>query len=256
MSKQIEINGNAMVPLKEAAKKIAYSRDYLAKLAREQKIVATQIGRQWFVDMDSLNIFLAGTALEQEVRSRHLREERRRELIAKKDLETLAGYVTNAQSLSNGKSFLIATLVLFIGLFTGLVINNTKDLVASFDNRYFKSSSIAQVINNKAVVTPEDQDNKVFFSNEMEYPLFVDEAEVRDMESNKDGILLLTEKGDLNDLNQVRNLFSDNVDIEIFPDGKSGVVRYESGEGEVNDFPFVTIPSNGSADDVPIKPST
>ncbi|KXJ99765.1 MAG: hypothetical protein UZ19_OD1000263 [Parcubacteria bacterium OLB19] len=57
MSTQIEINGAQLIPLKEAAKRIAYSRDYLAKLAREQKIVATQIGRQWFVDMYSLQTF-------------------------------------------------------------------------------------------------------------------------------------------------------------------------------------------------------
>ena len=43
MSTSFEINNIALVPIKDAAKSVAYSRDYVARLAREKKIVASQI---------------------------------------------------------------------------------------------------------------------------------------------------------------------------------------------------------------------
>ena len=68
MLAQVKINGDTFLPIKEAAKLVLYSRDYVARLAREQKIVAMQVERQWFVDTVSLKNFAETAELEQTVR--------------------------------------------------------------------------------------------------------------------------------------------------------------------------------------------
>ena len=44
MATSIKINGVTLMPIKDAASSISYSRDYVARLAREGKIVAELAG--------------------------------------------------------------------------------------------------------------------------------------------------------------------------------------------------------------------
>jgi hypothetical protein len=77
MSGTLEIDHKKMHDIKSAADLAGYSRDHVTSLARTGKIVAAQIGRQWYIDVDSLKQYAQITALEQEVKQKHLSEERR-----------------------------------------------------------------------------------------------------------------------------------------------------------------------------------
>ena len=55
MSVTFEIDGKKLQSIKSAAKLTSYSRDYITRLAREQKIVASFIERKWFIDIESLH---------------------------------------------------------------------------------------------------------------------------------------------------------------------------------------------------------
>ncbi|MCA9359394.1 hypothetical protein KC926_04305, partial [Candidatus Kaiserbacteria bacterium] len=94
MTTTLEIDGKKFQTIKSVANKVSYSRDYITRLAREGKILATHVGRQWFVDLDSLNNYIDTTAKETEVRKKMLSEERKREQIIataaqkKKDIQT------------------------------------------------------------------------------------------------------------------------------------------------------------------------
>ena len=246
MSTPIEINGNALVPLKEAAKKIAYSRDYLAKLARDKKIVATHMGRQWFVDMNSLQSFLNETALEQEVRNQHLREERRRELVAKKKLEKLVTDMALAKNASSAKSFLVARMVLFLGLFTGVALSSSNNLLASFSYEFPAATFMAQFMNeNVSPVVSVDEEDITVFSEINEYPLFIDEAEIRTMGEMENGIILFAKDEEIKNKEQIQHLFSDDVQVEFSEPGQ-GVVIYTNEEGKNSELPFLTIPENNT----------
>ena len=85
MSTTIKINGVTLVPIKDAATQISYTRDYVARLAREGKIVATQVGRQWFVDLTSLQNFSEEASAQEAARKLALRLERKLELHAKEE---------------------------------------------------------------------------------------------------------------------------------------------------------------------------
>lgn len=77
MSATLEIDHKHMHDIKSAAESAGYSRDHVASLARAGKIVAAQIGRQWYIDLDSLKQYAHITALEQQVKQKHLSHERK-----------------------------------------------------------------------------------------------------------------------------------------------------------------------------------
>ncbi len=252
MATKIKINGSTLVPLKEAAKKISYSRDYLARLARDKKIVATQVGRQWFVDMESVNIFLEGIALEQVVRKQHLSEERKHERLMKIDLQSLNEKIKQKTSAFHQRSLLVATLVLCLGLFSGSVI-------------YTKTNLTKSVLNNNIVAstfTPQKIDEKIVFMevndtsfSEVEYPLFVDESEVRAMTTSPEGIFIFGREGETGNQTEVTNLFSDPVSI-VFTDDNSGIIKYKNDDKKVTEFPFVSVPVGNEKEKVVIESSS
>ena len=85
MIPDLQLGSSQLLPVKEAAEFMACSRDYVTRLARENKITATQINRQWLIDMDSLKNFFAFSQYEMAVRKKHLREIRKKELLVKQE---------------------------------------------------------------------------------------------------------------------------------------------------------------------------
>jgi hypothetical protein len=78
-SQSVHVGNRKLLPVKEVLGLVSYSRDYITRLAREGKIVAVQIDRQWLVDPESLQNFYEHAQLEESVRSQVLSEERKRE---------------------------------------------------------------------------------------------------------------------------------------------------------------------------------
>jgi hypothetical protein len=79
MSEAVTIDGVALLPIKDAAARASYTRDYVARLAREGKVTASRIGRQWFIDPASLDQFVAHAEQEKSIRQRELQLQRQRE---------------------------------------------------------------------------------------------------------------------------------------------------------------------------------
>ena len=55
------INGKKYFPSSTLCTSFGYTSDYLGKLAREEKILGTLVGRQWFIEEASLKTFLLKT---------------------------------------------------------------------------------------------------------------------------------------------------------------------------------------------------
>lgn len=69
-------NAKRMQKARDAASLVSYSPDYVSRLARQGKIVAEQRGRDWFVDIDSLKLFVLERQAEQRARHEELRQQR------------------------------------------------------------------------------------------------------------------------------------------------------------------------------------
>ncbi len=266
MLAQVQINGDSFLPIKEAAKLVLYSRDYVARLAREQKIVAMQVERQWYVDTVSLKNFAEAAELEQTVRHHQLSLERKREQITKQKIVLIKSDVKKKARSIRLEAQLVATFVLGFGLMTGAGIYTASALFS------LQSKSVAQVgeamttpvvpVANIAVSTSTIAEDifavakpqaTTLLTTIVEQPLFVDEAETRAMSaSDSEGVFLLSRNGEVRNAEAVKALFSDDVAVK-FLDDNTGVITYTPEKGKANEFMFVSVPAETKQNILPEK---
>jgi hypothetical protein len=79
MAQSFSVNGKEYLQSNTLAATFGYTPDYIGKLAREEKILGTLVGRQWFIEPESLKIFLQKSEIEKELRKAELRRQRRTE---------------------------------------------------------------------------------------------------------------------------------------------------------------------------------
>lgn len=255
MSTQVEINGDTFLPIKEAAKLVSYSKDYVARLAREQKIVATQIGRQWFVDTTSLINFSQAAELEQSIRKQQLSLERKREQTVKQEVVAIKKTTRGKAKLVKTRAQLAATMALSLGLMIGAGVYTSSQLFPQTVNQVHVSAvgDVTLVTEELPVVAVEElraaePQPTTLYSNVMEYPLFIDESEVRAMgTSSVEGILILRSEGSIGSAQEAQSVFSDDVNV-VFTESNSGVVEYVTAEGETVEYPFVSVPVSGTVE--------
>lgn len=83
MTELFEINGRnqKFIPTRDAARKVSYTPDYVTKLARDGKIISQKVGRSWYVDLDSLKLFVLERDAEKRRHQLEVRDARKREEI-------------------------------------------------------------------------------------------------------------------------------------------------------------------------------
>lgn len=79
MKDELYINGRTFSAVRLAATHVSYSKDYITRLAREHKIRAVHIGRNWYVDVDALVQYQEVQTLELAARNRQLKLQRKME---------------------------------------------------------------------------------------------------------------------------------------------------------------------------------
>ncbi|MCB9810517.1 MAG: helix-turn-helix domain-containing protein [Candidatus Nomurabacteria bacterium] len=244
MSVQIEIDGIKMLSLKLAAKQVSYSRDYISKLARDKKIVATQVGRHWFIDIVSLERFIDSVNLEQSIRKHHLSHERRRELNIKQEVQSIVSGVNIAVKLAEQRSLFISAFVMLLGFFVGGVIYSNADI-----NSYYKNIWINQNIESTSLVAQTAREvnlspevSTLLSSGNTEYPIFFDESETRDVGMDNGGVFLLSPGSAYSD-EDIKKMFSDPVKIE-YTGENAGIISYQNQDGEIMEYPFVSVPTS------------
>lgn len=255
MSSNVEINGVTLVPIKEAAKIASYSRDYVTRLAREKKIVATQIGQQWFIDIISLKSFVEASALEQTVRQQQLSLERKREQTMKEETEKIKKSFKGRRHDIRFQAQLVSCLALTFGLLVGTSLYTISSLTSEknfhivgikFGPTLIDSDSpefgLSQNIEDNLILTQATPQVVTVLSDVSDKPVFVDESKVTELSKvDTQGIFLLPQNGQMQDINQVREMFSDDLSIEYIDDG-AGVIVYVRESGERVEFPFVSVP--------------
>ncbi len=261
MSTQLEINGVAFFPIKEAAKVVSYSRDYVAKLAREEKIVASQIGRQWYVDILSLKNFAEAALLEQEVRKQKLSDERKREQALKSQVATMRTLTVKKRRVAKLRTKVAAMAVLMVGVAFGAGVNYFENttLKISSDTAVarlgvavpadvsFSETGALPVVRNEAAPLPAAQPMPTaLYTTTANQPVFVEESSLATSTlSEASGIFLLAKDAEVKDVASIAQLFSDPVRVEV-EDGV-GVVTYTDVQGEDTQYQFVTIPKEANS---------
>jgi hypothetical protein len=242
MSSNVEINGVTLVPVKQAAAAVSYTRDYVGRLAREGKIVASQVGRQWFVDLESLRNFSRVSATHEAVRKTELRSERKRELVAKQRLTDLE--YTTAKQIHGLRleSFTVAATALCLGLLVGFGAYTVSGIYSpSTPFSAYQATVIGQPEAVTDILLPASVPHETLLLTEtIEQPVFTEEVRRLTL-ADTNGIMLFAQGTDEAEVMDVAGLFSDEVAVN-FSGARQGTVEYQAASGEVSSYPFVLVP--------------
>jgi len=245
MSSALEIDGKKFYPIKIVASEVSYSRDYITRLAREGKITATNVGRQWFVDLESLKSYSESSTIEADIRKKRLSEERKIE-----QEKILAVNKKKSQREVKVKYFnafatVTASLVLTFGLLGGWATYYILDLEA-YKNIALNSFVVTQpqvglVPVSENIKVSTNVSPSVINSETIQQPSQMVRPIGDDVAS---GVLLLPQGG----ANAyATEMFSDEVKVITADDGTQMIVRVdEYGNPTGNIIPFVVVPVNNS----------
>jgi hypothetical protein len=240
MAASIDINGKKLLPIKEVILQVDYSRDYITRLAREKKIVATQIGRMWYVDLDSLKNYQNVTQAEQDIKKRQLSDKRKRDLAFQ---EAKAAKQAAVRNRVKSKTRAVVALASFVAIGVGVGVMLESYVATNF-------ALFPQVANVKTVVLEEATEQPINLAdfaaaarNEV-VPEFAPHVTHRDLNS-PEGLLLLPLTASSATNTAVTEYFSDPVTLVEEADGSTAVLRLDADGNPVGgEVPFVIVPIN------------
>ncbi|MEK7462366.1 MAG: hypothetical protein AAB618_02220 [Patescibacteria group bacterium] len=246
MSSFVEIDGQEFKNVSTAARLTGYSRDYIGRLAREQKILATQIGRQWFVFVPSLQAYSQKSEQEQIIRQQKLSDERRQEREATKRIREKERAQVIAEQKKKFYSRTLAVTVLSLGVGLGITLNsislsslNSKEQLASAREVAALREAAREFPIATGEVVEDTRLDAIDFSKEL--------MSLATLDASGKGVLLLPSGGstELSEA-EVERLFSDPVKIVKDRDGNNFVVR-TAADGTEQQIPFAVVPVTNSA---------
>jgi hypothetical protein len=230
MSSTLEINGKKLQLIKDIVSVVSYSKDHITRLARERKITATNIGRQWYIDLDSLKNYEELSSVEQNLRKKRLSEERKVEQKTKISSKKKTSLRDKRAGTFKIRASIATFLVVGFGLFSGWATHSVLFIDGSSQNQLANTSN---TFFTAVDVVPEET---VFKTPSSEIRLIA--------ESVEEGVLLFPYGAPHA---SVTEMFSDEVKVITSPDGTQVVVKLdENGDPTGNVVPFVNVPvSNG-----------
>lgn len=241
MSSSLDINGKKMLSIKPASEQAGYSRDYVTKLAREGKIVASQIGRNWFVDVESLQQYAGIMATEQKFRQQQLSEERKRERQVKEAVEKKVQDQGLYRRRLARQSKVLACGVLLLGLATGFALQRLP-LVSTEITRQVTSAPLVAQVSGKPETTLLDAGTVPVDSSGAEALNFSHEGfRLSTLSESSQGILILPNASTTGGLDPTE-LFSDEVQILTDENGATFVARVNEKSEVIEKIPFVVVP--------------
>jgi hypothetical protein len=242
MSGTFEINGKKLQPIKFAAEQTSYSRDYITRLAREQKIVASFIDRQWFIDIDSLKQYESAVEEERLVRQQQLSEERKRERQAMEvTLQSKRASTPKKRRPSiSPRVGRAAVATAALGLLLIVVLQNAP--LEKF-NRQAASTPLVPATPSQAAMEPAKAESII--GEVLEFA--PGSKEVMTIENFEQGMLLLPYATGTDEEVSAQKLFSDDITTMTDENGQSFVVRHNERGEVVEKIPYVIVPINSTS---------
>lgn len=243
MLNNLEIDGRELLPLKEAATAVSYTRDYVTRLAREGKIFATVVGRQWYVDLATLQSYVENIKLEQQIRKKQLSEQRKQELEFRDIFNRKQAVVAKKSKSFHSKAMLEAVAVLMLGLVCGWVAY----FFSTYSPQYKILAQVSEATDASKVSPTKSQSFQVSDTNAVQNEMGVTELDVDNSQNN----IHIESMGDVSrgvmlfpagvSSSTVKDLFSDVIRIKQRPDGVSEIELV--GKDNVSKtIPFVAVP--------------
>lgn len=226
METHLPVDELELLPIKEAVRVTEYTRDYITRLAREGKIAAAHLDRQWYVSLPSLRAYAEQAAIEQEVRKCQLRLARQRE----RDYHTLLDSVRQEQQQRavglHHRALVSMVAVMSLGLMIGLVGYQVADPV--FMTLGVSGEQVASVGETAGLsdrATADRADRRSY--------------SVAPLAHAEEGLLLLPHQATSA---APRAYFSDPVTVEVVAGQAYVRLRDDAGSSSLRRVPFATVP--------------
>lgn len=257
MSEHIVVNDKTYLPSGELAKAFSYTIDYVSKLAREGKVDATRIGRQWFINPDSLKSFVDESEQKKAEQRAQLSEMRRREFQeSQKELQpevvtsannslvpassaqvsVASPYHHGAESPKQIVAAVMGTsLVLFAGLLFGVVLTPERFAFISEDVFFTAKDQEAGAMSS-------------YFETEVEAPSVSEGVTSGNahIQNEGRGVVILEPTATEEQVQEVKQMFSDEVEVN-FSDENSGVITPVFKESTDDSYRFIMVPVKDSS---------
>lgn len=248
MAQQLIVNNQRYQPSAQLAQEFGYSLNYVSRLAREGKIDATQVGRQWFVNPESLQLFFSEAEKKKEVLRNELRIHRKHEQSVQQVLTTEAHKARTVASeaetqfpsaqLSVGKkyfdiakAFTMAAAVCVSGLLVGVAIQ-PEAFLSVFTNPY-STFFVAQWNSGASQLSTNSDTN-------------MDRSAVYEPAGVSQGVVIFDADVTEEHIETVRRSFSDEVQVE-FTGSDTGEVTPIFKDKNGPSYQFLLVPVETSS---------
>lgn len=229
MSSSAAAIGGSFLSSVEAGRRFGYTSDYVAKLAREGKVLGTMIGQQWFVETESLSSFIQRAKEEKRQRAERIREERKLELM-----------IARGASLNEARPALKPRALVLIK--SGILASFAVALLclALIGPASLPAAQTASITD--ALLSVRDLAMRLSWSIPSATPTPVAEhPDAPTTMSNYGREALIVTPDDR--AGNIQQSFSDQVDVSFDVDGKSGVITPIFREPEDPDhYRFMLVP--------------
>ncbi len=254
MAKQLEINGKMYEPSSAVAGNFGYTSDYVSKLAREGKVLGTLVGRQWYVDRNSLSEFLEQVAKQKSVRQEVLRTERKIERAVMSTHVGLTAPTIPKPTHALAQSVAIFAVLFFMGTFSFVAIEERLSFADIEQGVEVVGVDLLHVFPGSEAVQPNSQVAflgwfKSFWSPEP-IPLQEQAPEkvasdngvlMAPAEQSEQGLVLLDGGTTASQVEAVRSQFSDPVTVR-FEDDSSGIITPIFKNKSDENYRFLLVP--------------
>lgn len=240
----------------DAAKQFGYTNDYITRLAREKKIIAKRVGREWHVSPDSIRDFVAASASAKRAYAEKLREERRKErelalqvhaqqvasqneneLASVAEIPVLSVRLRPRAAVLAHAGAVLAGLALFVGTAWGGYVHVAPQMqqagvFAALRELAMRVYSFGDEPENKNVPLKSGDEYK-------ETAAVVDSAT-----QNNSGMVVVPKEGA--DAREIARQFSDEVHVLPEGDGTSGVITPAFKNTSSTSYRYLMVPMNHS----------
>jgi len=140
MAQHLVVNGKEYLTSAEIAQSFGYTPDYVSRLAREGKIVATNVNRKWFINAESVEEFVRSVDVGKEIRSDELKKQRKVErLMHSEEMKKERVGIKVVSHIALAQSFAVLLCGAFVGLlgWSATSANMTlADIAVGFEKSY------------------------------------------------------------------------------------------------------------------------
>lgn len=236
----------------EAAEKFGYTSDYIAKLAREDKVRAERVDRQWFIEPASLVLFVEQSEQDRQEMRRRLRQERRLELAQRQSQVTL-GPDMNLSAVSATAvwpSLWRSSTICLVGALVGYLLFSWFSVGADLTDLRAGAGLVAGQMAIAGKAAWDNSWGEVLDREAVSQIGAVGQVEsiIPVTENNPAvGLAISKPSSGIMFAETVREQFSDPVEVELLPDGSGRITpQFVSGPGQ--SYEFVVVPVRGVVD--------